>query len=71
MDNSSTVSNSEINSDLLTVPEASKFLNLKLSRIRNLVFYKSIPFKKFGATIMFSKTDLAEWIKFHSYYPNS
>lgn len=58
-------------SDLLTVNEASKFLNLKISRIRNLVFHKSIPFIKIGASVVFSKTALNEWVKLHSYFPAS
>lgn len=54
-------------SDLLTVTEAATLLNLKISRIRNLVFLKRIPFIKIGASVRFSKAALLDWIKCNSY----
>lgn len=57
----------DCNSDLLTVSEAATLLNLKVSRIRNLVFLKRIPFIKIGASVRFSKAALLDWIKCNSY----
>ena len=47
---------------LLTMVEASVFLNLKDSRLRYEVFRKRIPFYKIGRSIRFSKQDLIEWV---------
>lgn len=50
-------------SSLMTTVEAAEFLNLKVSRIRNMVFLKSIPFIKFGASVRFDKSQLESWVK--------
>lgn len=47
---------------LLNVKQASDFLNLKISRIRDLVFKNKIPYYKIGRTVMFQKSDLILWI---------
>ena len=49
--------------NLITVAEAARFLNLKISRIRNMVFLKEIPFLKLGASIRFDRVQLQSWIK--------
>lgn len=46
----------------LTVAEASRFLNLKVSRLRYEVFHKSVPFIKIGRSIRFAEKDLISWI---------
>lgn len=48
--------------NLINVAEASQFLNLKKSRIRDMVFKRKIPFIKIGASILFNKTDLEIWL---------
>lgn len=47
---------------LLTVVQASQFLNLKISRIRHLVFTNKIPSHKIGRTVMFMKSELLDWV---------
>lgn len=47
---------------LLTIAQASQFLNLKISRLRYLVFTRKIPFRKIGGSVMFLKSDLLEWV---------
>lgn len=46
----------------LTIIEAAQFLNLKLSRLRYLVFKKLVPHFKIGRSIMFSTEDLISWM---------
>jgi excisionase family DNA binding protein len=48
---------------LLTISEASTFLNVKVSRLRTAVLTKEIPFLKMGRLIRFDKTDLLKWIE--------
>ncbi len=47
---------------LMSVTEASQFLNLKISRIRSLVFKNEIPFHKLGSTVFFIKSELETWV---------
>lgn len=47
--------------EYLTPEMAADLLGLKLSRIRNLVFKKEIPYLKIGASIRFNKKVLIEW----------
>lgn len=47
----------------LTVEGAANLLGLKLSRVRNMVFKKQIPYLKVGASIRFDKEQLQNWIK--------
>jgi excisionase family DNA binding protein len=46
---------------LMTVVETSLFLNLKVSRIRSLIFKNEIPFHKLGSTVFFIKSELEIW----------
>lgn len=48
---------------LLTISEASTFLNVKVSRLRTAVLTKEIPFLKMGRLIRFDKADLLKWIE--------
>lgn len=48
---------------LMSVSQTAEFLNLKVSRVRNMVFKKQIPYLKVGASIRFDKEQLQNWIK--------
>ena len=48
---------------LLTIEEASDFLNLKVSKLRRDVFMKAIPYYKFGSLIRFKKDELLKWVE--------
>lgn len=48
---------------LLTIHEASTFLNVKVSRLRTAVLNRDIPFLKMGRLIRFDKVDLLKWIE--------
>lgn len=50
------------NTLLFTVEEASKMLNLKISRIRSAIFKREISYVKFGALIRFRAEDLSNFI---------
>lgn len=47
---------------LLSIQEASDFLNLKVSWLRSAVFKDQIPYIKVGHLIRFDQNDLVEWI---------
>lgn len=47
---------------LLTIEEASIFLNLKVSKLRRYVFMRGIPYYKIGSLIRFKKDDLLQWV---------
>jgi len=48
--------------EYLTVEEASKIINLKVSTIYTLTCRKKIPYFKRGKKIYFRKSELEEWI---------
>jgi len=48
---------------LLTVDETAAFLNVKVSKIRSMVFRKEIGFIKIGALLRFDVDDLLSWLK--------
>lgn len=48
---------------LMTIEEASAFLNLKVSKLRRDVFMKAIPYYKFGSLIRFKKEELLNWVE--------
>lgn len=48
--------------ELIDTNQAAIFLNMKVSRLRNLVFIKQIPFFKIGASVRFNKSDLIAWL---------
>ena len=50
---------------LLTMAEASIFLNLKMSRLRYEIFQKRIPHFKIGRSIRFSEEELTKWVLEH------
>ncbi len=47
---------------LMTIEEASVFLNLKVSKLRAMVFRKEIPFIKIGRLVRFHAQDLETWL---------
>lgn len=47
---------------LMTIEEASVFLNLKVSKLRRYVFMRGIPYYKIGSLIRFKKDDLLQWV---------
>lgn len=50
---------------LMTINDASIFLNFKVSRLRSLIFKKEIPFFKIGGSVRFKKADLQKWVDSH------
>lgn len=46
----------------LTINEASVFTNLKVSKLRDLVFRNSIPVIRIDGILRFCKKDLESWI---------
>lgn len=55
--------------EILTINEAAKFLNIKVSNLRSAVFKRKIPYLKLGALIRFKKSDLVEWLEKSLVYP--
>lgn len=49
--------------ELMTIEEASQFLNVKVSNLRSAIFRRKIRYFKVGALIRFSKTDLIQWLE--------
>ena len=62
--NASIFSTNSLNENtlLFTVEEASRMLNLKISRIRSAIFKREISYVKFGALIRFRPEDLSNFI---------
>lgn len=48
--------------ELMTIQEASDFLNLRESKMRSLVFKRLIPVIRIGRNLRFDKSDLAGWV---------
>lgn len=48
---------------LIDIKEASRFLTIKESQIRHLVFTKSIPVVRVGRLVRFEKDELVKWVK--------
>lgn len=46
----------------LTIAQAAYLLNMKESRLKNLVFRKAIPYIKIGHSIRFAKAQLIDWV---------
>jgi len=51
--------------NLLSIDETSSYLNLKISKLRSMVFKKEIPFLKIGRLVRFEKSQLDQWLKQH------
>ena len=50
---------------LLTIQEAARLLNVKISRIRSAIFNRELPYIKFGRLVRFETGDLQTWIQSH------
>lgn len=48
--------------EILNLKEASLFLNISMSKIRNLIHENEIPYHMIGNRYYFSSTNLAIWI---------
>ena len=48
---------------LMTIAETAAYLNVKISKVRSMVFKKQINFYKIGALIRFDVEDLLSWLK--------
>lgn len=51
-----------MSSELLDIIQASKFLNVKVSRLRTAILRKEIPYFKVGRLVRFHKHDLEKWV---------
>lgn len=49
--------------ELLTIEEASQFLNVKVSNLRSAIFRRKIRYFKIGSLIRFNKADLVQWLE--------
>ena len=50
---------------LLCINEASAYLNLRVSKLRAMIFKREIPLVKIGRLIRFEKSQLDQWLKQH------
>ena len=48
--------------ELLTIPEAARFLTISASGVRRLQYGRRIPFFKVGGSIRFAKSDLVSYL---------
>jgi len=48
---------------MFNVKQISQYLNVSSSLIRKLVRNKEIPYNKIGAKLLFSKTEIDNWLK--------
>jgi excisionase family DNA binding protein len=55
----------------LTVEEAARELNMKVSRIRTAIFRKEIPYIKIGSLVRIPKEGLHQHMKKAIFMPNS
>ena len=51
------------NDKLLSINEASAYLNLKVSKLRAMIFKKEVPLIKIGRLVRFSKQELDQWLE--------
>jgi excisionase family DNA binding protein len=49
--------------ELFDINQASKFLNLKTSKLRSLIFKNQMPVIRIGKCLRFDKGDLMKWLK--------
>jgi excisionase family DNA binding protein len=55
---------------LMTFDETLKFLNIKESYLRSLVFKKAIPYLKIGRLLRFNEDTLIDWMESNRVEPN-
>ena len=52
----------QVNEKLLTIDEAAERLNVKVSRIRTLLFQEDLPRIKIGRLVRIAESDLEDYI---------
>lgn len=52
--------------EILNIKEASSFLNISISKIRNLIYENEVPYHKIGNRYYFSRANLAIWVAHRS-----
>ncbi len=52
-----------MDSIMLDIKQLSEFLNVSTSMIRKLVRKKEIPFNRIGVKLLFSKSEIDNWLK--------
>lgn len=50
-------------SNMLDVKQLSEYLNISISLIRKLVRNKDIPYNRIGVKLLFSKSEIDNWLK--------
>ena len=56
--------------EFLTVTEAARLINVKVSRIRAAIFKREIPYVKIGALVRLPKSGLLEYLEDQIKHPN-
>ena len=59
-----------MNQLLFNIDEASKMLNVKVSRLRTAIFRREIGHIKLSGLIRFSKKNLEDWINSNQVFPS-
>jgi excisionase family DNA binding protein len=54
--------------ELLTLDQTCKLLNLKMSKVRSMVFKNEIPVIRMGRCLRFSNKDLIIWLNERKQY---
>ncbi len=54
---------------LYNIDEASKILNIKVSRLRTAIFRREIGHIKLNGLVRFSRENLESWIKANQVFP--
>lgn len=52
-----------MDSIMLDVIQLSRYLNVSISLIRKLVRKREIPFNRIGVKLLFSKSEIDNWLK--------
>lgn len=64
-----TETNDSKGSDLVNIDGASIITTFKVSRLRYMVRMDQIPYVKINRSVLFSRSDLKDWIKKMSHFP--
>ena len=55
----------KVDTDYLTIKQASAFLHIAVATLYDYTHKKKIPFNKVGKKLLFSKRELSEWVLTH------
>jgi excisionase family DNA binding protein len=55
--------NNNKDKQLLTIKEACELMAMTKSRLYYMIFHKTIPYLKIGASVRFDPVDLEKWIE--------